>query len=712
MHIRVTKIRQNGRIYRYAQLVESYRRKPDGMPTKRVLTNLGQLSDAEIENWRVNLAACRDGKRVVVGTPAKPAKPEANLQYLDIAVLLELWRQSGLERICRELLTEGEAAVHPADVVAALTIHRCVEPRSKLQATRWFGRTALPELLEFPADDFGNTRLHRVLEQLAEQTSPLMRCLPSLYLDEPSSAFSVLYVDISDATFEGKGPELAQKGRTKRDTIQQQVGIVLMCNERGYPVRWKVIAGNTAEAPELIEQMRLASGTTWGKRVPIIGDRALGRSQYIQEMLGADIHFITAMGRNEFPSYAPELFRGPFEERDIEETIEHLLQHGFERVQDDLLVRDLGITTPRKGNQAPRQRSLLDLTDPSKDALERAQVIIEAVRSGAAASQNQAIENLGYSITSAKVWMKLLKLTPELQADVLSGAATCLPIRRLLNIAQLKVDQQRAAFDDLVALREAGALRARPSKTPRRAELEPSSTLRVRTALYFNSEIFAHQRATARKQLKQVEALVKTLNSSAVLGLRSQKELLVAVDRKLNRLHLSQAFNVSTFTLQGEERQIPQLRVEINAGNWNQRRSRDGFSLLVAHPHVTLPAVELCRLYRSKDTVEKDFQTIKSVVRMLPVRHRTDNKVVAHVTLCVLALLLERLLRDRLDGRLSAERALETLATCHLNRYGDSKKERAYLITRTSDEQKKLLRSIGLEHLSSDDQMIEMIHPM
>jgi len=47
---------------------------------------------------------------------------------------------------------------------------------------------------------------------------------------------------------------------------------------------------------------------------------------------------------------------------------------------------------------------------------------------------------------------------------------------------------------------------------------------------------------------------------------------------------------------------------------------------------------ELCRTYRAKDAVETDFQVIKSLIKLRPVRHRTDAKVRAHVTLCMLAL--------------------------------------------------------------------------
>ena len=84
----------------YPQLVESYRRKSDGMPMHRVIASLGHLTQMELDNLKAALDASRQGKKVVVANAlsrrkARPTKPAANLKYLDVAVLLEMWRHWG-----------------------------------------------------------------------------------------------------------------------------------------------------------------------------------------------------------------------------------------------------------------------------------------------------------------------------------------------------------------------------------------------------------------------------------------------------------------------------------------------------------------------------------------------------------------------------------------------------------------------------------------
>ena len=155
MHLRISTTKRGAHTYRYAQLVQSYRR-PDGVPGHRVVAQLGALSEVEIENLRTALAASRDGKAVVLPTEKLRAKVLENLSYLDAAVALAVWREWRLDELLADLMSPGEQEVPPADVVAALTIQRCIAPGSKLFAERWFPRTALPELLNIGRDQFNN----------------------------------------------------------------------------------------------------------------------------------------------------------------------------------------------------------------------------------------------------------------------------------------------------------------------------------------------------------------------------------------------------------------------------------------------------------------------------------------------------------------------------------------------------------------------------
>ena len=162
MHLRISRTKRSGRVYEYAQLVESFRRE-DGVPSQRLLANLGARSDLEIENLRRALEASRTGRAVVVETreATRPAcEVLSNLAYLDVAVVVALLRRLGVEALLTAVLPRTEADVPDGNVVMALVVQRCVAPGSKLAATEWFPRTALPELLGLRSERFNNTRIH------------------------------------------------------------------------------------------------------------------------------------------------------------------------------------------------------------------------------------------------------------------------------------------------------------------------------------------------------------------------------------------------------------------------------------------------------------------------------------------------------------------------------------------------------------------------
>ena len=135
--------------------------------------------------------------------------------------------------------------------------------------------------------------------------------------------------------------------------------------------------------------------------------------------------------------------------------------------------------------------------------------------------------------------------------------------------------------------------------------------------------------------------------------------------------------------------------------------------MLVAHPELQHTAAELSRSYRAKGAVENDFHVIKSVVKLRPVRHRTDVKVRAHVALCMLALAVQRELTVRLAKEgISAEQALEQFEpnrlSLHSGRKGGSD---AYVLPHIGAGELALLRRLGLTRLVDERGLVAALTP-
>lgn len=728
MHIRTSRVTRNGKTYAYAQLVESYRRPSDGMPVHRVLATLGDLSDVAVDNLRAALAAARNGKRVVVARApaagARPPKPTANLSYLDVAVLLELWREWGLDVLLNELMPEGEAAVPPASVVAALAIQRCVDPGSKLYAARWLPRTALPELLDLEPESYNNTRLHRVLDELDGVTTELMAKLPRRYV-ERDGAFVSLFADVTDTWFIGHGPTLAERGKTKEGFVRRKISIVLLCNDNGYPLRWEVLGGCESDNVTLGNMLRSIAGLSWVGDAPVVCDRSMGNTAPIREMLATGLRFLTALVVTEFDSYAPSIPHEAFTHlqpqgesiapQDVAEAARCAENAGLEKVTDNLFVMDLGVIERDEGSSPTIDPSAESATAAAMRLCRR---IDEAVAQGRYSSYAAAGRAEGLRKGVVSKYRLLGRLSEPEQRDVLEGKTAGCSLAKLIEVASIDSREQRShAFAALVTASAAkrrrtpaAASNAPSSSTP---SPEPAAPVRVRVAVYFNPERFVEQRLHARKLLERIDVFVAELNASlqSPRSRHTKQSIASAVDQRLRKDSLLQAFELQVAERSVDGRARYQVTLKLDAAEWARRARYDGFTVLVGHPELSPKAAELCELYRAKDAVEKDFQSIKSVVQLRPVRHRDDGKVRAHVTLCMLSLLLERTLKRRLADHATAATALETLKTCHLNRYAGQDGSSAYIVTQPDAEQLAILRKLRLKHLVDDDVIADRITP-
>ena len=728
MQLRLSRTTRNGRTYEYAQLVESYRRESDGMPMHRVVASLGALSPLEIENLRTTLRASREKKRVDVAMPAELAsalKPDANLDYLNLAVLLEVWSGWGLSGLLDELIPRGAQECPPSSILASLTLQRCVAPGSKLKAVQWFPQTSLPELLGLQLPRFNNTRVHRVLEDLDAITPSLMKRLPPVYR-EREGAFVSLFLDVTDTWFVGDGPEMACNGKTKEGFVRKKIGIVLLCDQRGLPIRWEVIPGNTADCRAMTATMLAIAGMDWVGQAPVVVDRAMGRSAQIRDMARTRLRFLTALTVAEFSGYSdriPSVPLASFEpvddsqgahQRFASELSDWALSAGMTKVSDDLFVLDLG-TAPIPDEEAS---SSTGGRKPRLGAASLAQVmklsrsIGRAVEAGEAESYTAAALAHGIRKALGHKYGSLRTLPEDVQEAILAGSVDGRTLSELTAIAKVKgADAQRAAFAKLLERASPGTAGSPPAATTASQPLPKSEPQRVRVVAYFNPSRFLNQRQTARDLLERIARFVADLNTRASKP-RSRltpDRMRSALDRELRMHDVIDAYAITLASDEVAGQVRHRIAATLRQQEWERRRRHDGLCVLVCHEELQTPPAELCRLYRAKDPVVKDFHDIKSLIEMRPVRHHTDAKVRAHVTICMLALLLKRTLALRLAD-LSPDRALELLSGCHLNWYLTEGRSR-YVLTKLNQTQRAILRALRMEHLGDDEKVAARVTP-
>lgn len=752
MHIREVKIKRKGTEHRYAQFVQSYRR-IDGMPAVKVIAGLGELPSQTVANLKLALEASRQGKALILPVEVPEVSAVvlvlANLRYLDIAVVLELWQQWNLSELLGQVIPatdqEGHGPKVPdTDVVAALVIQRCVAPRSKFYAQRWFPTTALPEILGIAPQQFNNTRIHRVLEELNQAGEGLQERLPWLY-QHRKGIFAALFMDVTDAYFEGNGCSLAEYGRTKAGLRNKRcVGVVLLCNQDGYPLRWEIVPGKRKDHKIMGDMAEQIKNLPWANKVPLVCDRAMGQAGSVENLSKSGLYFLTAAHVNEIESYTlripyryfAALDLGDTEEsyaKDIESAGQIALAQGMEQVDDSLYVFDLGICykgekeAQLKSGQSIAAKPLVakpeDKSASPSDAaawLALARILRDQIDSGRFENQAAIARKIGLTRTRITHIMSLLKLSPDIQEELLSGKSGDVPTSALRSLCRIsQPEKQRELFDQLPRRpnppRDSMVVPEPESQPPTdmgKSNTQTKPPIKLRLVAYFNPQMFVDQRRLSQEHLKEIDEFIIDLNQrlASPHSHRDKNNIRQEVTLKLKSRNLLDIFKIDT-----KGNNPIKVKLRMNEYALAKRRRYDGFVLLLAHPDLPQKAKEIALLYRAKDAIEKDFQTIKSVVKLRPIYHHTDPKVRAHVTLCMLSLLLERTLEHRLmatSEKNTAQSALEILATCHLNQLEvHDVMGHAYTVTRLTPLQQNILKALNLEQLADDKEIAKIIIP-
>lgn len=726
MHVRESKVRKGGKVYRYVQLVQSYRR-ADGTPAHRVLASFGDLSAAQTASVRtfakaMSMDVALAAVDAIGERPPDPVRVLANLEYLPLAVLLEVWERSGLAALVRRALGAANRDISDADIVTALVLHRCVNADSKLAAERWFPTTALPELFGWSPAKFNNSRVHRALETLEARDEDLQRELPGVLRNE-YGPFSVLLVDGTDTWFEGEGPEIASMGRVKDGTYRRKILIVVACDSRGFPLCWDTFEGGKSEVHALQEVVTKLGSCAWVQEAPIVADRALGNHASIEVLSRTGRRFLVAVPEHEIPSWVPTLDGLPLDldPEDGRAIANAVVRIGMERVDDRTYVVDgrelaLPIDESAPALDDARETETRPAEGGTAEAGRNVELLALARTLEGGGSHSALAAQLGRSKSFVRKLLALRQLPDDVRARIAAGEARDVAFSALAEIVHAHPEEhgRRTAFDALVAAdgRKGRVLPRRMAGKPAPAVIRPPRQRRDlgRPIVYFNPEMFAAQRRRAAADLCDIQRALDALDRNAATQRDNDVTLLGKVDRLLRHHDAVSLFEVQIVRIEGAPVRIrTTLRKEV----WHRRRRFDGFSLLVADLLQGRTPAELVALYRSRECIERGFRTIKSTVELRPVHHRTDAKVRAHVTICVLATLLQRLLEHHLakaGATSSAERALATLAACHLNTVSTGSRS-THTVTALEPDVRGLLAKLDLDELASDEHVRARIVP-
>ena len=233
-------------------------------------------------------------------------------------------------------------------------------------------------------------------------------------------------------------------------------------------------------------------------------------------------------------------------------------------------------------------------------------------------------------------------------------------------------------------------------------------TAKYRYVIGFSVQKLMDERALRQRRLAKFDAAVAAVNDGLSKAKRSRKREPVerTIEALLKKTKLKQAIaiDISEMEVKNGKKAVNSYVVSyaVDQAAINDIELTDGLTCF--HTNTTkddFSAAGIIRQYREKNAVEEGFREIKGVLELRPVYLSLEDRVKAHVTICILAYLLWNTLEKRVSKPvgLSASDVLYELSKCKMHTItATTSYERIRTLTRFTNKQLEILTHLQYDH--------------
>lgn len=277
MFPRIARSKKKSGTYDYLVISESVHVKGRGSTTRNVanLGNVQQFPPKEVENLIDGLIRLFQIEKYSLSEQVEIIE---SLEHGSIIFWQKLWNKLGLSGAIKKLSGSKNSRVK-IDVekyVEMMVVNRCVDPLSKLGATRWVDRTCYKAMKGYSDLDFDVEYFYRSMDYLLAIKDEL-----ELYLYEKlKTLFSInvklTFYDITSTFFYTDNCSIGRKGHS-RDLRpdKEQIVIGVVTSWEGYPIKHYVFEGNTKDEQTVIEVVKQLKKEYRIEETTFVGDRGM-----------------------------------------------------------------------------------------------------------------------------------------------------------------------------------------------------------------------------------------------------------------------------------------------------------------------------------------------------------------------------------------------------------------------------------------------------
>ena len=341
MHLSYSFSTYKGKKYKSYAIAESYR---EGKKVKkRTIWPVGKLTDQQAAQIKLVLKVAKGQDQVI--TQLKHIVVKDSKAYLDIAVVNELWNYWQLDQAFDFEISDSPLST-PL-LAKILTINRCTDPCSHYSVPKWAKQNALAQVLNTELGGLNDDKIYYELDKIEQNHFAIENYLFKQTYLKNSASYQYIDYDLSTSYFVGYTCKLSAFGKGKIECRgRRQVLLGVLINNEGYPFKWDVFAGNTAEVKTLKTNIN-ACKTRFklsGANVTLVFDRGIISDDNAQLIKDAKMKYISALDRNQIAGCGIDL--SPFKKISSEDVSPK--PDGFKKYDDQLYFYDHGVIDDKR----------------------------------------------------------------------------------------------------------------------------------------------------------------------------------------------------------------------------------------------------------------------------------------------------------------------------------------------------------------------------
>jgi transposase len=336
MHLSYSFSTYKGKKYKSYTIAESYR---EGKKVKkRTIWPVGKLTDAQAQQMKLILKVAQGKGKTI--TQLEDIVVKESKAYLDIALVNALWDYWQLDQAFD--FDISASTLSTPLVAKILTINRCTDPCSHYSIPRWAEQTALAQVLDVELSGLNDDKIYYELDKIHENHFSIENYLFKQTYTNNADSYQYINYDLTTSYFVGYKCTLSAFGKGKAECRgRRQVLLGVLINDQGYPFKWDVFAGNSAEVKTLKRNIDACKKRFQlaGANVTMVFDRGIISDDNAQMIEDAQMKYISALDRNQIPGCGVDLV--PFKEISIDD--ESPKPAGYKKYDDELYFNDHGI---------------------------------------------------------------------------------------------------------------------------------------------------------------------------------------------------------------------------------------------------------------------------------------------------------------------------------------------------------------------------------